>query len=130
MEDRRQYQTQPESADNGRTWSQPVPTDFSDATSKFFAMTCADGRVALVSNPAPDDLRRRFLALALSDDGGRTFTDWRKASLGQGGRYATRAVWRRLDCMRAPGRLVEVRCSEPVEVVFSHLELNATRPAS
>ena len=65
-----------------------------------------------------------------SDDGGRTFTDWRKASLGQGGRYATRAVWRRLDCMRAPGRLVEVRCSEPVEVVFSHLELNATRPAS
>ena len=69
---------QVESADNGRTWSQPVPTDFSDATSKFFAMTCADGRVALVSNPAPDDLRRRFLALALSDDGGRTFTRMHK----------------------------------------------------
>ena len=32
-----------------------------------------DGRVALVSNPSPGDLRRRFLAVAVSDDG-REFT--------------------------------------------------------
>ena len=65
-----------------------------------------------------------------SDDQGRTFVDWRKASLGRRGRYAGRAFWQRLDCMRAPGRLVEVRCADPVNVVFSHLELNATRPAT
>jgi hypothetical protein len=45
------------------------------------------------------------------------------------GRYLTRAHWQRLGLMRAPGRLVEVRCSDPVNVVFSHLELNAARPA-
>ena len=65
-----------------------------------------------------------------SDDQGRTFVDWRKASLGKMGRTYTRAFWQRLDCMRAPGRLVEIRCSEPVVFTCSHLELNATRPAT
>ena len=68
--------------------------------------------------------------LRWSDDQGRTFADWRPATLGRAGRYLNRAVWRRLGGMRAPGRLVEVRCSEPVNVVFSHLELNAIRPAA
>jgi hypothetical protein len=64
-----------------------------------------------------------------SDDQGRTFTDWRAASMGRVGTYTTRAVWNRLGLLRAPGRLVEVRVSDPVNVVFSHLELNADRPA-
>lgn len=65
-----------------------------------------------------------------SDDQGRTFADWRPASLGRAGQYTTRAFWQRLGCMRAPGRLVEIRCSDPVNVVFSHLELNAVRPST
>jgi hypothetical protein len=77
-------------------------------------------------NPGVDPV----VEMRWSDDQGRTFTDWRKASLGRGGAYRTRVFWTRLDCMRAPGRLVEVRCSDPVNVVFSHLELNATRPAA
>lgn len=64
-----------------------------------------------------------------SDDQGRTFSAWRAASLGRGGAYRTRAMWQRLGTMRAPGRLVQVRVSDPVNVVFSHLELNASRPA-
>ncbi len=64
-----------------------------------------------------------------SDDGGRTFGKWRAGRMGPQGRYLTRAYWQRLDQMRAPGRLIEVRCSDPVNVVFSHLELNASRPA-
>ncbi len=64
-----------------------------------------------------------------SDDGGRTFAKWRAGTLGAMGEYVTRACWQRLGLMRAPGRLVEVRCSDPVSVVFSHLELNAARPA-
>jgi hypothetical protein len=64
-----------------------------------------------------------------SDDGGRTFKRWRAGKLGPQGRYLTRAFWQRLDQMRAPGRLIEVRCSDPVNVVLSHLELNASRPA-
>jgi hypothetical protein len=64
-----------------------------------------------------------------SDDQGATFTDWRAATLGRVGAYRTRAMWTRLGLLRAPGRLVEVRVSDPVNVVFSHLELNADRPA-
>jgi hypothetical protein len=64
-----------------------------------------------------------------SDDQGRTFAPWRAAALGAQGQYRTRAYWQRLGRLRAPGRLVQVRCSDPVNVVFSHLELNAAGPA-
>ncbi|HWE98694.1 MAG TPA: packaged DNA stabilization protein [Caulobacteraceae bacterium] len=65
-----------------------------------------------------------------SDDQGRTFTSWRAASLGKQGQYEARAVWQRLGSMRAPGRLVQVRISDAVDVALSHLELNSARPAS
>jgi hypothetical protein len=64
-----------------------------------------------------------------SDDQGQTFGPWLAASLGPVGQTYTRAMWQRLGVMRAPGRLVQVRCADPVNVVFSHLELNADRPA-
>jgi hypothetical protein len=64
-----------------------------------------------------------------SDDQGRTFGPWRAAQLGAQGAYFTRAMWSRLGLLRAPGRLVQVRVSDAVNVVFSHLELNAVRPA-
>ncbi len=67
--------------------------------------------------------------LRYSDDQGRTFSPWRAASLGAMGRYAGRARWQRLGQMRAPGRLIEVRVTDPVDAAFSHLELNAARPA-
>jgi hypothetical protein len=65
-----------------------------------------------------------------SDDLGATFTPWMAAPLGRQGRAGPpRAMWQRLGRFRAPGRLVEVRVSDPVNVAFSHLELNAARPA-
>ena len=70
-----------------------------------------------------------LVEMRYSDDGGRTFVRWRTARLGRMGGYRTRAYWQRLDQMRAPGRLIEIRCSDPVNVVFSHLELNSSRPA-
>ena len=66
--------------------------------------------------------------MRFSDDQGQTFGPWRQAALGPAGRYAQRTTWRRLGQMRAPGRLVEVRVSDPVNAAFSHLELNAARP--
>ena len=63
-----------------------------------------------------------------SDDQGRTFTGWKTATLGKAGVYTARANWRRLDTLRAPGRLVEVRISDPVNAALSHLELNSARP--
>jgi len=64
-----------------------------------------------------------------SDDLGRTFGAWRPSTLGVQGDYGARAFWQRLGQMRAPGRLVQVRCSDPVNVALSHLELNPARPA-
>lgn len=55
------------STDNGRTWTQPVRTDFPDARSKFHGVRMSDGRYVLVSNSHPR--RRDPLTLALSDDG-------------------------------------------------------------
>ncbi|MFC2124080.1 exo-alpha-sialidase [Bacteroidota bacterium] len=55
------------SSDNGRTWSNPVQTNFPDATSKFSGLRLSDGRYVLVSNPDPD--KRDPLAISISDDG-------------------------------------------------------------
>ncbi|MGH7022785.1 MAG: hypothetical protein ACREEB_04240 [Caulobacteraceae bacterium] len=71
-----------------------------------------------------------LMEVRYSDDQGRTFGHWLATPLGAGGEYATRAYWERLGRMRAPGRLIEVRCSEPVDVAFSHLELKPLRAAN
>jgi len=55
------------SIDNGRTWSQPVKTNFPDATSKFNGLQLSDGRYVLVSNANPE--KRDPLVLSISDDG-------------------------------------------------------------
>jgi hypothetical protein len=82
------------------------------------------GQGAAVNPGANPTVEMRY-----SDDQGRTFGSWRSATLGAQGRYRNRALWQRLGMLRAPGRLVQVRCSDPVDVSFSHLELNAARPA-
>ncbi len=55
------------STDDGRTWSQPVKTNFPDATSKISGLRLSDGRYVLVSNPNPK--KRDPLTLSVSDDG-------------------------------------------------------------
>ena len=55
------------STDDGRTWSQPVKSNFPDATSKISGLRLSDGRYVLVSNPNPK--RRDPLTLSISDDG-------------------------------------------------------------
>jgi hypothetical protein len=55
------------SADNGRTWSIPVRTNFPDARSKFSSTRLKDGRYVLVSNANP--AKRDPLVISISDDG-------------------------------------------------------------
>ncbi len=55
------------SPDDGRTWSEPVKSNFPDATSKISGLRLSDGRYVLVSNPQPR--KRDPLTLSISDDG-------------------------------------------------------------
>ncbi len=55
------------SQDEGRTWSEPVQTNFPDATAKINGLRLSDGRYILVNNANPD--KRDPLTLAISDDG-------------------------------------------------------------
>lgn len=55
------------SADDGRTWTTPVKTNFPDATSKVSGLRLRDGRYVLVSNPNPK--KRDPLTLSISEDG-------------------------------------------------------------
>ena len=82
-----------------------------------------------VGNAAPPSAHP-LVEMRYSDDMGRRWSRWRAQPLGAMGRYKTRVCWQRLGQMRAPGRLIEVRCSEAVDVAFSHLELNPLRPAN
>ncbi|MHB1295005.1 MAG: exo-alpha-sialidase [Anaerolineae bacterium] len=56
------------SADEGETWSTPLPTNLSDATSKCNVGRLSNGTYYLVWNPNPRG-ERIPLAVALSDDG-------------------------------------------------------------
>lgn len=55
------------STDNGRTWSQPVKTDFPDARSKFHGLQMSNGKYVLVNNSHYD--HRQWFTLSVSDDG-------------------------------------------------------------
>jgi predicted neuraminidase len=55
------------STDNGRTWSNPVRSDFPDARSKFHGLRMSNGKYVLVSNSHFE--HRQWLTLALSDNG-------------------------------------------------------------
>ena len=55
------------STDYGHTWTRLVPTNFPDATSKFFVLRSSRGYYALVSNTNPQ--RRDPLTIATSRDG-------------------------------------------------------------
>lgn len=60
------------SADEGRTWTRPVLSNFPNATSKIFSMQTSRGYRVLVSNANPN-VGRREMHLSVSRDG-RTFT--------------------------------------------------------
>jgi hypothetical protein len=55
------------SSDDGQSWSQPVPTNFPDATAKFYDLKTSRGYYVLVSNANPAG--RNPLTLSISQDG-------------------------------------------------------------
>lgn len=69
------------------------------------------------------------VTLRYSDDGGAVYNDTPGAvSLGAGGQYGFKQIWRRLGYMRSPGRLYEFSSSDPVSRVFEAMSINEARP--
>ena len=63
-----------ESYDDGVTWTEPYPTNFTDCWSKFQFGRLPDGRFFYLGNPVPDS-GRNPLVLSLSENG-TDFSDW------------------------------------------------------
>ena len=68
-----------ESSDNGRTWSEAVPTDIPNPGNKPKLIMLPDNRIALIHTPnsRPGMTGRMPLALWISDDDMQTWTDRR-----------------------------------------------------
>jgi hypothetical protein len=60
-----------QSKDDGRTWTEPMLSDFPDSMSRVRAGSLSDGRCYLIGNAYPKLLDRMHLMLALSNDGVR-----------------------------------------------------------
>lgn len=63
-----------------------------------------------------------IVLLSWSDDAGSTWSNQHEASLGAIGRYANRAIWRRLGASR--DRVFRVETSEPVPVTWLGADIN------
>ena len=57
------------SVNNGQSWSEPVKTNFPDATSKSFPLRTSRGYYVLISNANPAPQQRIPLCLSVSEDG-------------------------------------------------------------
>lgn len=57
------------SSDDGRTWTDPVQTDFPDSLARFSCGNLPDGTAFMISNSSPKRLDRSLLTIALSSDG-------------------------------------------------------------
>lgn len=74
-----------ESLDNGESWTAPTPTPLPNNNSSISALKLQSGRIAVAYNPtcAPKPVPGKAawpglrcpVAIALSEDGGRTFPD-------------------------------------------------------
>lgn len=83
-----------ESFDNGDSWSEPVPTPLPNNNSSISAVKLASGRIAIACNPTctPNPVPgvaawpglRCPVAVALSEDGGKTFPMIRWMERGEG----------------------------------------------
>lgn len=80
--------------------------------------------VQLSPGTTPIDSEPATLQMRWSDDQGRTFTDWKNASTGFGGEFRKRVRFRRGGMADQPGRLYEIRMTDPVHIRFSGCELN------
>lgn len=99
-----------------RLFTYVVPTE-APLSCDCIEVSLSPGVTAVDDEPAL--IQHRF-----SDDQGRTWSDWVEASTGFGGEYRKRVRYRRLGMVDAPGRLGEVRITDPTSIRFSGVDMN------
>ncbi len=87
------------------------------------------GNIVLRTNPGTTPFlegvySEPFVELRTSMDGGRTWQEWQRQSLGRQGTYRARVMWSSMGQFGYPGVLVQVRCSDPVPFRVSGLTYN------
>lgn len=83
------------------------------------ALECATG-VSLITGDGSDAVVEMRMTDELTGD----YDDWEACELGEIGQRIERVAWRQLGQMHPPGRLVEFRCSDPVEFVAYGATMN------
>jgi hypothetical protein len=98
-------------ADNG----DPYSREFTAAI-PLKASTPID-EIEITTNPgeAPLTIADPRLEMRFSRDGGKTFKQWRSASLGATGKYGLKPKFRRLGMFRSPGALFQFRVTDAVD---------------
>jgi len=66
--------------------------------------------------------------MAYSDDQSKTWSRWRQGTFGTIGEYDHKVYWNRLGRMKAPGRVLRFRTSDPVLATFADIQVNGGRP--
>lgn len=70
------------------------------------------------------DYTNPVVEMRVSRDAGKTWGNWRSASLGEQGRYRTKVVYRGLGMASQPGLLAEFRVTAPVDFRVSDVLIN------
>lgn len=63
-------------------------------------------------------------SIRVSDNEAKTWSDWRTVELGPVGDYDAPVIAHRWGSMKAPGRYIQVQCSDPVDFRLSGIRIN------
>ncbi|HEX7720462.1 MAG TPA: packaged DNA stabilization protein [Woeseiaceae bacterium] len=102
-------------------WEHTGNADGDDPISRVATAICPplpalDNLVAEMSVGATADLTEEPLVeMRISRNQGRTYGDWRRASLGKTGEYGTRAIIRRWGSVAPPGAVVQLRFADTAD---------------
>lgn len=86
-------------------------------------LPCHDLRLQASTGRAPIGVNP-VIEVRTSRDGGFTWGGWRQTSLGATGEYRTRAAWRRLGLIDAPGMVFEFRLTDATPWRVSGVAIN------
>lgn len=88
---------------------------------------CTNISLHCVRGTATSTTPEPIIEMRYSDDGGRTFTSWIQGHAGGIGAYYYKACWRSLGIMKQPGRVIEFKISDSVNVTIEGGSFNEAR---